>query len=90
MQPDGVFLSDCPANGCIGLAFTIPAGFTADKGYTASCRRHPGERVPADCSVECRIEIGGCAVRAAERNAPLTNQSVDPSTLQSLVVVVEF
>jgi hypothetical protein len=36
MQPDGVFLSDCPANGCIGLAFTIPAGFAADKGYAAS------------------------------------------------------
>jgi hypothetical protein len=36
MQPDGVFLSDCPANRCIGLAFTIPAGFTAAMGYTAS------------------------------------------------------
>jgi hypothetical protein len=36
MQADGVFLSDCPTNGCIGLAFTIPAGFAANTGYAAS------------------------------------------------------
>jgi hypothetical protein len=32
---DGVFLSDCPANGCIGFAFTLPQGF-APKSYTDS------------------------------------------------------
>ncbi|HJZ97842.1 MAG TPA: hypothetical protein VKE70_15130 [Candidatus Solibacter sp.] len=36
MPSDGNFFADCPANGCIGLAFTMPAGFAGDKGYTAS------------------------------------------------------
>lgn len=32
---DGVFLSDCPAGGCLGFAFTLPASFTPVSYQTA-------------------------------------------------------
>ena len=65
---DGVFLSDCPANGCIGFAFTLPQGFApksyVDSGAAGLVRTYPNSS-PWD--VALKTVDGSCATGEVTR-----------------------